>query len=396
MEIIKVKTPESKAKKNGNGNYRLKITTAADIEDREIDWLLYNRIALGDISLLGGKGGIGKTFITTWLASLITNGYSFDGHKVPQGACLFMEGEGRASTFRKRLTANGAVLNLVGILEGKEIFDEETQEWVLDPIVFKDIDIIDRAITEFEERTECPIRVLCFDPIGNFTGDAKTGTDSEVRRFMTPLQRLAERRNIAIILVAHTRKAITSAAQDSILDSVAYVNAARAVWALYRDKNDKDLRYFAPAKTNDCIEPKTFSYRIVRPYGEVQIVDTDIDKHADDFNEEQLKGTGRPPTAISKAETFLQEFLADGEKFANEIYEAAEAEGIKKRTLDTIKKELDIESFKEHFSGQWKWKLPNYEGCKNSSATFEDCENSENDETLENKGHEQENTRRLQ
>jgi len=114
---------------------------------------------------------------------------------------------------------------------------------------------------------------------------------------------------------------------------------------------------------------------------------------------------GRPPTAISEAETFLQELLADGEKPAKEIYEAAEAVGIKKRTLDSAKAEMGVVSEKVGFGREsyFVWKLPLINTppyvANNSCNLWErpiDCKNAENDETLENKGHEQNYTHTLQ
>ena len=340
---------------------RLKIILATDIEDNEIEWLLHNRIALGDISIIGGKGGIGKTFITTWLARLVTNGRSFNGHAVPQGCCLFMAGEGRESTFRKRLVANGAVLDLVGVAQGKEIWNEESQEYVLDPVVFKDIDAIERSIDDIEAQTGEPLRFMCFDPIGNFVpAGAKTATDAEVRKFLSPLSKLAERRNIAIILVAHTRKAAVASAQDAFLDSVAYVNAARSCWALFRDKNDSDLRICAPAKCNDAIDPKAFSFHITD--GRVQIVDANLDQHADDLQAEQSNPQGRPATKRPKAEDWLRQYLADGEKPSTEIFEAAAVVNFAKRTIERAKDALGIKPRQvwdaDEKTNQWFWELP--------------------------------------
>ena len=251
---------------------------------------------------------------------------------------------------------------MCGILEGKEKYCRQTKEWVLDPIVFQDRYSIERAIDEWAESTGFPVQFVVADPIGNFVGGAKTGRDPEVRSFLTPLQQIAEKKGIAFILVAHHGKAFHSHSQNQVLESVAFVNTARSVWQIYRDKQDKDLRYFAPSKCNDCIDPKAVSYRIVAPHGEVQIVERDIAKTADDFMLESRQEVkpGRPPAKRTEAMTWLENFLADGEKSFKEIETAWEAEGFSEDTMRQAARKLGVKKRSEGF-GKDKvgyWSLP--------------------------------------
>jgi len=357
---------------------RLKITLCANIEIKPPNWLLRNMIPNGELTIISGAGGVGKTFWTCYLASLVTNGYEWGGIPIEIGSVLFFAGEGRKDRFAERLQNNEVNLNLCGILEGKEIYCHDSKQWILDSIIFQDRYFIEKAIDNMAERTGKPVRLLVADPIGNFFGDVKTSKDTEVRRILIPLQQIAEKNDIAFILVAHHGKAFHANSQNQVLESVGLVNAARSVWQIYRDKEDKNLRYFAPSKTNDCIDPKAVSYRIVAPEGQVQIVDTDIDKHADDFMVEQRQDPqrGRPPETLSEAETWLQEYLADGGKLATEIYEAGKARKFSKSTIDRAKKSLGIESNKERFSGRWVWKLPFPEGGQNSIPSPEEGQNA--------------------
>lgn len=186
-----------------------------------------------------------------------------------------------------------------------------------------------------------------------------------------PIQVIADRRNVTFILVAHHGKAEHSSSQNQILSSVAWVNVPRSVWQIYLDKEDKELRYLAPAKTNDCTNPTTISFRIVsrngQSEGRVEIVDMNIPKNADDFMREQRRSLkpGRKPDILDVVIKWLQNFLVDGPKSVNEIMEEAKAKVFSKSTLDRAKEGLGIKPKKDG-KGGWIWKLPSSEGIQNT------------------------------
>ena len=72
-----------------------------------------------------------------------------------------------------------------------------------------------------------------------------------------------------------------------------------------------------------------------------------------------LTGLDRDAERGSKlAVTFLQELLANGPVSAKEAEEAAEANGIKERTLNRAKVRLGVKAVKASFDGGWKWTFP--------------------------------------
>jgi hypothetical protein len=314
------------------------------------------------LTFITGAPGVGKTFWTCLLSSLITNGYDWEGHSIEKGCILFLEGESTKSVFVRRLENNGVDLKQCGILEGKEVYCKETQQWHLDPVIFQVIRFIEESIDTMEMKTGRRIGALVADPVGNFYGTADSYKDTEVRRLLMPMKQIAEKREIAFVLVGHHGKAQHAHSQNLALGSVGQGGVARSHCQIYTDKEDKELRYFAPSKVNDATEYKSVSYRIVKPLGEVQIVSTGIDKQADDFMQEQRQSqSGRPPQELESAEKWLQDFLSTGKKLSTEVFEVAkEAEGFSKSTIDRAKKELGIKP--KQIDRQWWWVLPDTAG----------------------------------
>jgi hypothetical protein len=61
---------------------------------------------------------------------------------------------------------------------------------------------------------------------------------------------------------------------------------------------------------------------------------------------------------MERAKEFLRDFLADGPASADDGEEAAEANGIKIRTLDRARSALGVKAVKDGFQGAWRWHLP--------------------------------------
>jgi KaiC/GvpD/RAD55 family RecA-like ATPase len=280
---------------------KIKLTCLTDIEDREPEWFMDNKIPANDLTTISGAGGCGKTYFTCFLAMHVTNGESFsDGHPCKMGNVIIFPPEGQKAALKRRLKMNGVDLGKCFILEGAAVYDKKTQTWVLDPIMLSDCSRLEESIDEAEQLTGFPTTLLIIDPVMSFVGKKNPNYDNEVRQLLTPLQHLADRKKITIILVAHHGKAEHLSSQNQTSGSVAWVNVPRSAWQIYRDKEDNDLRYFAPAKTNDCIDPTTVSFRIEKPDGKVRIESMDVAKTADDFMNEQRKSVrGRIGAALN-------------------------------------------------------------------------------------------------
>jgi len=61
--------------------------------------------------------------------------------------------------------------------------------------------------------------------------------------------------------------------------------------------------------------------------------------------------------ALQDAKEFLREVLANEPVAANEVEEAAKANGISERTLRRGRKELGVKVTKAGFEGGWQWAL---------------------------------------
>ena len=99
--------------------------TYADRIPKEIEWIWKPYIVRGNINIIQGDAGLGKSFLTTWLLSSISNGdkIPFSSESFEMGNSILQNAEDDPdATIWHRLNSNGADFSKIGFInEDKEI-----------------------------------------------------------------------------------------------------------------------------------------------------------------------------------------------------------------------------------------------------------------------------------
>jgi len=319
------------------------------VEPRAIEWLWWNRIPAGSLTLIVGDPGDGKSMLAIYLCAQITRGNPLpDKHGIDQkGSILYYSAEDvLADTIRVRAEDAGADLPKLIINPG----DKKSGGFVS---IQNDIKSLENKIIEIKD-----VRAIFFDPITGFMGDIESNKVTAVRAALGPLTRLAEKHRIPIIGISHLNKDAAKKAIYRTLGSIAFVAAARTVWLVQRDEDDlkRERRFFAPLKYNVCKNPTTLAFTISGPIGrpKVEFEPDPVDMTSDELLADE-EGKERH-SAIAEAKNFLLEMLKNGKMPSSEIEEQAKQMNIAQRTLARAKSKLRIKAFKE--SGQWWSELP--------------------------------------
>jgi hypothetical protein len=213
--------------------------------------------------------------------------------------------------------------------------------------------------------------LIIIDPVSAYLGvgkvDGRSATD--VRSILTPLKDLAEEIHVAVIGIAHfNKKDDIKSALLRVSDSIAYVAAARHVYAVIDDPEIKDAKLFVKAKNNLAHDTKALRYGFGgKTVGYDEELGVDINAPYIVWHSQHIEITANEAMAAAgghsakrEAREFLLERLGAGPVKAGDIMEEAKQEGISVRTLKRAKKELDIRSHKtpSKFDGAWYWELP--------------------------------------
>lgn len=335
------------------------LTRLADVQAQPVRWLWPGRIATGRITLLVGRPGEGKSFLTMEMAARVTTGRRWpDGTECPQGSVIVISAEdGPADTIRPRLDAHGADVSKVHLLTAVRRARGDEQHERL--ITLADVDAIEEAVVRVPD-----CKFIVVDPIGSFLG-SKTDAhrDNEVRGLLAPIARLAEKHDLAVLVVAHRRKSSGSSADDLALGSRAFTGIARAVWHLSRDTENSARRLLLTGKNNLVAEGHGLAFAISGEPARICWEQEPVALRADDAvaaeNRRDLDGRPGPDAeSLAEAVKWLRAALAAGPRPAKELLdEWINGQSGSKRTLDRAKRELKVVAFRLEVPGPWSWKL---------------------------------------
>jgi|SRR5215212_8743388 RecA-family ATPase len=324
----------------------------ADVKLEQVGWLWDRRIPLGKLTLLEGDPDWGKSAITMDLAARVTTGghmpHDTLDHVEPLdtlepldllgGVIILNAEDGLGDTIRPRLEAAGA--DLTKVLALPPMKDDEN---IIS--IPTDIPLIEKAI----ERVGA--RLLIIDPLSAFMrGDPNK--DSDVRKALTPLAKMAEHKDVAVLVVRHFNKNIDTRALYRGGGSIGIIGAARSALAVAQHPNDDELRVLVPQKSNLSKKAQSLSYTIVTAENGAARVEWKgtVDLNADELLNANLGELGR-------AKAWLADKLKNGPVLATEIEKQAREANISESTLKRAKAKLSVQSKKVGPNGEWRWHL---------------------------------------
>lgn len=207
---------------------RVVLTPASEIRPARPRWLWEGRWPMGELSLIAGRAGLGKSTVTYDAAARLTCG-TLPGEMAgtPSSVLVCATEDSWAHTIVPRLMAAGAALDRVFAIEVK-IGDHDG--WLSLPA---DLDAIGSLALEHGAS------LLILDPlVSRLDGGLDTHKDADVRRALEPLKRLATRANLAVLGVIHQSKGGTDPV-GSVMGSVAFAAVARSVTVVVADPDDE-------------------------------------------------------------------------------------------------------------------------------------------------------------
>jgi AAA domain len=270
------------------------------------------------MNMLAGDPGLGKSTIIVDLVALHSIGGDFpmgEGAAIVCDTVYLTAEDGLADTLVPRLIAADANLKRIHFLTGTRIEGTADSDAMFD--IQRDVAALRDVFTANSE-----IRILVIDPVTAYLGaGAKAKENTEVRRVLTPLVKLAEEFGVMVIANNHLNKS-GGKALYRVLDSIAFTALGRTIHVVAEDGDNRDLKKFICSKTNIGSLPRGLTYIIQKvwipgEHGE-EIETTRIawgTQYIDDTADEALSANtdGKDEGTITEdAVEFLRTILAKG------------------------------------------------------------------------------------
>ena len=213
-----------------NGYRKLTLTPASSFRPARVKWGWVGRMPVGELTLIPGREGIGKSLLLAWLAAGITRGKlpgEFEG--TPRAVLYAANEDSWSYTITPRLLAAGADLDMVYRVTVHKP-DMESDARLSLPI---DCALIPDAAREVKAAA------LMLDPIVSLVDEKLSVNQSaELRRALEPLRDAAEKAGIIVPALVHFNKAVDIDVLSKIPGARAWAEVARAAFALAADTED--------------------------------------------------------------------------------------------------------------------------------------------------------------
>ncbi len=210
---------------------------------------------LGDYTVMMAEGGTGKTMLCCKIAAAVSTGTTLPGAtEQPSRNVLLVSAEDSGEVLRKRLSASGADLQRVYIL------DRETSAGLN----------LAEGYDEFLATVQSynPVLVIV-DPWHAYLGPlVNINKANALRPILQQVANLAKKCNCAIILVSHINKTSQGEnANNAATGSVDFINAARSAVRIVFDDEDRSERIMVHTKSNYAEYGPSIKYYITEDGG---------------------------------------------------------------------------------------------------------------------------------
>ena len=227
-----------------------RLICAAQVPDEDARFILKPYLPEGQLTLIQGNPGDGKTAFACWLAAKVSTGQSINGIPCEQGNVLMLSVEDDMPVLKKRFIASGGDVNccfFVTNAAGLNFNSPEIEEYI----------------------QEKNIRLVVFDPLQAFLG-AKVDMNraNETRPVLAGLKETAQRNYCATVIISHINKGMKDGlAIQRSLGSMDIPGACRSIMHIGRLDGDQDQRLMVHVKSSNAREGQSIQFAIVHDGG---------------------------------------------------------------------------------------------------------------------------------
>lgn len=319
----------------------------SDVEEEEITWLYQPYVPRGKVTICAAYPGTGKTYLLCYMAACVSTGKSFFNQvpfKNDPGRVIYLTAEdGIGDTIKKRLRICGANMDNIATVTEKTALQFDSPE-------------IEGFMSDFKPD------LMIFDPFQAYIGaEVNMNAPNETRDKLNRIADLAEKYNVAVVLICHFNKNGKGDAITRVLGSTDIMGICRSYIALGPVPGEDDAKFMSHEKSSLAKRGKTILFEIDPDKGGVVYMGEN-NLTMDDYTAIRNKKRVRNAPAVEAAKQFIVNNMPEGLRLAKEIKNLAAANRISDRSLQRAREELGvITRMTKTFPSQAEWILPGHE-----------------------------------
>ncbi len=383
-------------KANGKeSSKQLVVHDANAVEPEPVEWLWPGRIAIGKTTLIGGDPGLGKSQLSIFIASTITQPGEWpckEGRSPKRSVIMLSAEDGVADTIVPRLMAADADRDKVKIVTavhqedgtGRRIFN-----------LTQDLDALEALITKLGD-----VGLVVIDPVDAYIGgNVDSHKNAAVRAVLEPISEMADRLGVAILALTHFSKQLGGKTIYRFIGSIAHIGAARVAFAVVADPDDKTRVLLLHAKNNLAPTQKGLAFRIEQHLvGNNNVVGSSIffePEYVTNVSADEalaVENSAGSVTAKDEAAEFLLDVLGKGRMKIQDIEAMARSAGLLRdnqqlrqaKPFRTARSELGVVFSRDGFGpgAPCYWSLPDTIGAHHKNRAPMDREGTYGDSGL--------------
>ena len=327
----------------------------------EVAWLWPGKIPTGEVTVIEGESGVGKSFVALDFVARVTAGRPWPAAAPlataapqPQPAQVLLVSRCDDDPIINRrlpaLGADGSRVARLGVVVSCRS-DRETGERRPLELPF------DLPMLRHELEVMPSIRLVVIDPLSEFCE-----TPKRLQKALRALHDLARERDVAIVVTLPARCRFDVRGVLRVTSRFP-MEAARCIWCVVADPDNTARRLFVARRSNSFVEPRGLPFQL-----------------------HEGRVVWDPATALDPADPLGQEaairdcmttLLEEGSRGASEIFRLGAQLGFTPPQMRSVAKRVGVvvtksPGFREE--GCWLWTLPNIEGQMPAGVVQdEDC-----------------------
>lgn len=230
---------------------RMFSKSMAEVEEEEINWLWEPYIARGELTIVEGDPGVGKSWLVQMMGIYVADGRNMptdrrfkQPRRDPQKVFFVDHENSRATVMKARLRANG--------LRNEHLFFQEDMAFSVD-----NEEAMEALYAAIEEHQPA---LVVWDTLMNYAGGANIHNASETAQMFSTFRHIALEYGCASVVVRHLTKNNKERAAYRGQGSITFTGTARCVIGVGYSPDDPGERLFKIVKTN-IVDPDSVGAR---------------------------------------------------------------------------------------------------------------------------------------